>query len=268
MRVRSVGWRTDVLLREVEGAEIVEREHHIIVRTIENRAYRWGNYMLFDAAPGVGDGARWVSQFEAAFPDADYITIGIDDPSGSVGASHELTALGLNVMVDSVLVADGLRGLREPRPSIADATYRPVHSDSDWTQATNLRLAGDGPTNRSDLPAFVERQMRATRAACEQGRGAWFGAFVGTEMCSGVGIFNTWSGYARFQNLDTHPAHRRKGLGSNLVYAAAQFAVTEFGARNLVLAAVPHHHAMTMYQSLGFVECERQAQFERVAART
>jgi GNAT superfamily N-acetyltransferase len=255
------------VLREFEGAEIADREDHIIVRTTQNPAFRLGNYLLFDAAPRVGDGARWIGRFEAAFPDAGYITIGVDDPSGAVGASHELTALGLRVMVDSVLVADGLAGLREPRRTVPGVTYRPLQSDSDWKQATSLRLVGDGPTDRSDLPAFIERQMRATRLACEQGKGAWFGAFLGSAMCAGVGIFNTWSGYARFQNVDTHPAHRRQGLGSNLVFAAAHFAITEFGARNLVLAAVPDYHAMTMYQSLGFVECERQAQFERVAAR-
>jgi GNAT superfamily N-acetyltransferase len=171
-------------------------------------------------------------------------------------------------MVDSVLVADGLRGLRAPRrTTVTDATFRPVQSDNEWSQAINLRLASDGPTGGSDLAAFVERQMLATRLVCEQGRGAWFGAFVGNVMCSGVGIFDTWPGYARFQNLDTHPAHRRRGLASNLVGAAAQFALTEFGARNLVLAAVPHYHAITMYRSLGFIEFERQAQFERVPAR-
>lgn len=251
-------------LREFEGAEIVHRDHHIIVRTTQNPAFRWGNYMLFDSAPRVGDGARWISQFEAAFPDAGHVTIGIDDPSGSLGAGHELTALGLHVMVDSVLVADALLGLRQPRPSAAEATYRPVRSDADWRQATNLRLASDGPTNRSDLPVFLERQMRATRLACERGRGDWFAAFVGEEMCAGVGIFKTWPGYARFQNLDTHPAHRRKGIASNLMVAASKHARARFGARRLLLAAVPHYHAMTMYQALGFVECERQAQFERV----
>jgi GNAT superfamily N-acetyltransferase len=106
--------------------------------------------------------------------------------------------------------------------------------------------------------------MRAVRRVCEQGHGAWFGAFYEEEMRAGLGIFSVGSGVARFQAVDTHPAHRRQGLASHLILTAGVYALSELGAETLVISADPDYHAIDIYRSLGFVERERQVQLERV----
>jgi GNAT superfamily N-acetyltransferase len=265
MRVRSLGWLTDLALLQLEGSEIVEADDRLVVRTAENRGYRWGNFMLFAAPPRPGDADRWINQFHAAFPDADHVAIGIDSPSGQRGATEEFSARGVRIVVHSVLATASLGAPpREP----PQATFRRVESDSDWGQATDLSLADhecrDSPTQHE----YAERRMRVRRRVCEQGHGAWFGAFREGEMHSGLGIFRAGPGLASFQDVDTHPAHRRQGLARQLVFTAGQYALTRLGASTLVIAADPDYHAIGIYRSLGFSDRERQVQLLRVPEQT
>jgi ribosomal protein S18 acetylase RimI-like enzyme len=261
VRVQSIGWRTDVSLRELEGAEIDEHEDHLIVRTAENPTYRWGNFLLFDSPPHADDAKRWISRFEAAFPTADYVAIGFDSPSGEHGELAGFATAGMTVSTDAVLRTSVLRPPpREP----PDAVFRAVHSEHDWQQTEALRLANDGHGQESSYCDFLERQMRAIRSVCERGHGVWFGAFRDGEMYSSLGIFNAGAGLARFQNVDTHPEHRGQGLASHLLLAAGHYALTQLEASTLVIAADPDYLAIDIYRSLGFRDLERHTQLERL----
>jgi ribosomal protein S18 acetylase RimI-like enzyme len=263
VRVRSLGWRTDLRLRELEGAEVVERQDHLVVRSAANPAYRWGNFLLFASPPRPGDAERWLARFEQDFPEASYVAIGIDSPAGDLGELDELRAAGMTVEIDAVLSADGLRApAREPPP----VEFRRLQSDADWRRATALRYAVE-ERPEDGYRDYLERQMRTIRRVSEQGHGAWLGAFCDGEMRSSLGIFNAGGGLARFQSVDTHPAHRRQGLATNLLLAAGRYALAELGASKLVIAADPDYHAIDIYRSLGFRERERHVQLERLAVR-
>jgi GNAT superfamily N-acetyltransferase len=138
------------------------------------------------------------------------------------------------------------------RPEGARAELRRIESDEEWGKATRLRMltAVDGETRAS--AEFVERETRAIRRVCERGQGAWFAAFKDQEACSSLGIFAASPGLARFQSVDTHPAHRRQGLASSLLYCASEWARRELGAKTLVIAADPNYFAIDIYRSLGF----------------
>jgi GNAT superfamily N-acetyltransferase len=261
MRVRSIGWQTDLRLRQLEGAEIIERDDHLIVRSAQNPTYRWGNFLLFDSPPRKGHAERWLKQFELSFPQAEYLALGFDSPSGALGEIAELRAVGMQVEIQTVMTTSGrLRASREP----PEAVFREVRSDEDWRLAIELRLANDAPQEGPGFADFVERQMQAIRDACEQGHGAWFGAFRDDQLQAGLGIFNAGAGMARFQSVDTHPAHRRQGLASNLLIAASQYALTQFAASTLVIAADPDYLAIEIYRSLGFRDREHHVQLERI----
>jgi len=261
MRVQSIGWRTDLALRRMEGAEIVDRGDHLLVRTASNPAYRWGNFLLFGAPPCTGDAQRWIEQFELAFPGAEYLAIGLDSPSGELGEISALRAAGIGVETDTVMSTDRLHPPpREPPVAV----FRELSSEDDWRQAVGLRVAVDedeGPGYR----AFLERQMQSIRAACRLGHGAWFGAFVEDRLLSGLGIFSAGDGTARFQSVETHPQHRRQGLAGNLVLAAGRYAFTQLAAKTLVIAADPDYLAIDIYRSLGFHAREQHVQLERLA---
>ena len=54
MRVTSLGLRTDVALRVLEGAEVIDRGDHLVVRSLGNPGFWWGNFLLLGAPPGPG----------------------------------------------------------------------------------------------------------------------------------------------------------------------------------------------------------------------
>jgi ribosomal protein S18 acetylase RimI-like enzyme len=258
-----LGWRTDLAVRELEGADVTARDDHVLVRSPAIADFRWGNFMLLAQAPAPGEAAGWVRRFEAEFPGCNYVALGIDAARAQTDALDELTALGLIVERDAVLTTSRLRAPAKPAPA---AAFRPVRSDDDWRQATELSVAADERPDSAAGLDYAARRMAAIRRACGTGRGAWFGAFRDGEMQAGLGIYDAGDGLARFQAVDTHSAHRRQGLATHLLHAAGRHAFARFGARTLVIAADPDYHAIDMYESLGFSVREQHVQLERVDA--
>ena len=107
------------------------------------------------------------------------------------------------------------------------------------------------------LRLVAMRQMQA------QGFGAWFGAFLARRMVSGLGVFGDGGGVVRFQNVDTHPEHRNKGLAGTLVHKASQYARQEMAAKTQVIIADQAGTAIRIYRSVGFGDTETQVQLQR-----
>jgi hypothetical protein len=94
MRVTSLGFRTDVALRVLEGAEATDRGDYLVVRTRDNPDFYWGNFLLLGAWPEAGSADGWLARFAAEFPAARHVALGVDAagepvsaPGGSGGSS-------------------------------------------------------------------------------------------------------------------------------------------------------------------------------------
>jgi predicted GNAT family acetyltransferase len=70
-------------------------------------------------------------------------------------------------------------------------------------------------------------------------------------------------GLARYQNVETHPEHRGRGIAGTLVHRVATYAVEERGARTLVMVADPDYLAIRVYRSVGFRDTETQTLLEQ-----
>jgi GNAT superfamily N-acetyltransferase len=257
--VVSLGFRTDLMVRRLAGSVIAARERYLLVRTPANPGFRWGNFLLFPAPPRAGDAARWRAAFAAEFPGAGYLAFGIDGTRGDRGDPAGLSALGVTAEASTVLTATRLRTPTLPE---TPAVYRPLTGDDDWAQATELRFSSHG---RGDpgYDEFTSRQLSEARELCSHGHGTWFGAFIGNRMRSGCGVMTDGSGVVRFQSVETDPGYRRRGLASQLVYTAGQYALGTLGARTLVIVADPDDVAIGIYRSLGFADSEQQVQLTR-----
>jgi ribosomal protein S18 acetylase RimI-like enzyme len=261
MDVRSLGFRTDLMVRRLSGAEIVDRGEYVVVRTPRNPTFYWGNFVLF-ARPAVdGEVAERLEVFAREHPDAAHVAIGVDDVDGRLGAEAEFAAAGVVAERFSVLAAERLN---EPPMPNGGAVCRPLRDDDDWRQALELRLAvaeeegEDSPAHAS----FIERSVEEARSLAETGCGWRFGAFVDGRLGSSLGVVLDADGLARYQTVETHPALRRRGLASTLVHAAGERAV-EAGARTLVIAAESEGPAIGIYRALGFAARERQGELLR-----
>jgi len=68
MKVTSLGFRTDIMLREMAGSTVEDAGTHLVVRTAENPGYWWGNFVLCAGPPRPGDAERWAETFARHFP--------------------------------------------------------------------------------------------------------------------------------------------------------------------------------------------------------
>jgi ribosomal protein S18 acetylase RimI-like enzyme len=262
VHVASLGFRTDLAVRRLGGSEALARDGYIVVRTPANPDYWWGNFVLLHGPVSAGDGPRLRATFAAEFPDAAHLAFGIDGTRGEVDDPRVQEELGLSVEVNAVLTAAAPK--QPVRAADADAAVRRLTSDEDWEQAAALRLAVYELEDVPGQPEFVGRQFAESRAICERGDGAWFGAFAGGQrLVAALGLLRASPGAARYQSVETHPSFQRRGLASRLLYESSVWARDALNAEMVVIVADPEYHAIEVYKALGFVEVERQAQLER-----
>jgi GNAT superfamily N-acetyltransferase len=261
VRIRSLGYRTDLMIRLLEGSRIDDRGGYLAVRSPHNPSYWWGNFLLLAEPPQAGQTNDWLERFAAEFPEARHVALGIDviEISGvDVGA---FVAAGLHMERSAVLTA---KEVHEPPRSYDAATYRELAGDDDWRQATELRavLSAGEPAGE---PGFLAAKVASERALTEGGHGSWFGAFIDGKLVAHLGLVTDGSGIARYQNVETHPDWRRKGLAGTLVWRAGQHGLDGM-ASTLVIAADPDYLAIRVYRSVGFIDAETQIGFARLPA--
>lgn len=255
MEIVSLGFRTDLMVRRLAGSRIEGGGDWIVVSTPSNPTFWWGNFLLSARPLRSGDAARWRALFATEFPNAKHRAYGVDGTRGQVGDEAELAPLQASVDVNTVLTAT-----RIGEPPTPSATCRPLIGDDDWLQAAQLRLACQDQPETEEQELFRHRKLAENRSLVEHGHGAWFGAFVEGLMVAGLGMFSDRSGLARYQNVETRAAYRRRGLAARLVYLAAAYATTELRAHTLVIVADPDSQAINLYRSLGFADAEQQVQ--------
>ena len=115
VRVTSLGYRTDLPLRVLEGAEVADRGDYLVVRSPGNPNYWWGNFLLLAALPEPGTGEAWLDRFAAEFPAARHVAFGIDTTSDEAVIPDEFIAAGLELSRETVLTA--AESARRPPPT-------------------------------------------------------------------------------------------------------------------------------------------------------
>lgn len=259
MEILSCAWRTDLALLAASGSTVEHHGTHVVVRTPGNPAFRWGNFMLLRKAPSRADLPGWVELFTETFPGAAHRAFGVDDPAADAHALAPFARSGYEVETSTVLTASAVR---EPRHGNTTAELRRLDGDADWAARVELAIACSDPQEGAGFADFAVRRAAAERRLAEDGHGDWFGAFDGEQMLSGLGIFRTGDGLARFQSVETHPDHRRRGLAGSLVHHAGRHALDTLGAHTLVIVADPHYPAIRIYRHVGFKPSETQLQAE------
>ena len=254
-QLASLGFRPDVALRVAEGSEVTDRGGYLVIRSPDNPGFWWGNFLLLRAWPKEGDG--WLDRFAAEFPQAEHVAIGVDATEAGGKLPAEFAAL--EPETSTVLTC---AEIQPPRHLNTEAEIRPLASDRDWRQSVELNLRCYGEQAPSD---FQQRRVTVRRRLTQAGRAAWFGVFDGGLLVAQLGICDAGRGLARYQDVETDPAARRRGLAGTLVWHAARFARATFGARTFVIVADPAEAAIRLYQGCGFADAQTQFSFARPA---
>ena len=262
MKLTSLGYQTEVLLRSFEG-EVIEHPDYLVLRTPRNPGYRWGNFLIFQHPPKQGDLEKWKDIFAKEVgtpPQYQHFLFGWDGSNAGLGAKEEFLAAGFELYNDVVLTAQSVT----PPPKFnRDCTIRTFKSE-DWHDWIGLKrdanLAEREEERESDDEHFrhyLENKASESQRMIEAGLGQWFGAYLDGQLAATLGLF-VWNGLGRFQLVDTHPNFRRRGLAGTLVYHAAKQGFQNMGAKTLVMCADPNYVAVGIYESVGFKITERQ----------
>jgi GNAT superfamily N-acetyltransferase len=258
MHVSSLGFRTDLALLTASGSVVEDRGTHLVVRSPDNPSYFWGNFVLLAQAPVLGGEKEVVGAFHSEFPQADHVSIGIDSADLTDESRAAFEAAGLVVDVATVLSAG-----RVNLPRKVEAEVRAVESDEDWEGRARLSQQLYPNTSEDTFMTYARQKNAQERRLVEAGRGRRFGAFVDGTLVSTAGCFVTEDGVARYQSVETHPDHRRKGLAAAVVHAAGQHALDHLDVRRLVIVADTDGEAIGIYRRLGFNDLERQLMMEK-----
>ena len=61
MRVTSLGYRTDLALRALEGGTETDRGDYLVVRNPALPDFWWGNFLLLAQPPQIGSAGHWLA---------------------------------------------------------------------------------------------------------------------------------------------------------------------------------------------------------------
>jgi ribosomal protein S18 acetylase RimI-like enzyme len=258
VRITSLGFRTDVALRVLEGGEVTDRGDYLVIRTPDNPDFWWGNFLLLARLPepGRGQGQEWLARFAAEFPAARHVALGVDTTEDAQ-TPKEFAAAGLKPDRATVLTTT------QPKPPLrpnTEAEIRPLDSDDDWRQSVDLAVRCFDGGEPGD---FLERRAAARRRVTQKGAGVWLGAFENGRLLAQLGLFDAGDGYARFQHVETEPAARRRGLAGTLVWTAGRYGHEALGTSTFVIVADPADAAIRIYRACGFTARQSQLSFDR-----
>jgi GNAT superfamily N-acetyltransferase len=247
VRIRPLGWATGVAILQLSGSVVEEHDDHLVIRSPHNPDFHWGNCLFVTDDDAVDDAGRWSGTFARAFPEADWVAIGLtrmpDDRAAWAG-------LGLDLEVDDVLTTR-IVPRRLPRP--AGYTVRRLTGD-DWDRSADRSVAENRRTRDHDPAAFerfARAQARTRRELCERDLAAWFGAFADDTLVAELGIVRCGT-TARYQGVSTDEEDRGRGLASHLLGVAAQWAADR-GCDRWVIVTGATNPAARVYRSVGFV---------------
>jgi len=258
---RSLVFATDIDVLAIDRT-VTQRDGYLVVRSPSTPDFWYGNLLLFDDPPAIGDGERWERMFEREFagePRVRHRTFAwdrIDDQYGA--ADQEFVARGYDAehLIGLVATPDELSPHPRANREVEIRALDPTRGGPDeplWSAVVEIQVAGrDKRIDERDYRGFSTARQDEQRALFADGRGAWYAALSPDgELVASCGIVATGD-RGRFQAVETAAAHRRKGICSRLVVDAAAHAVAAHSLAMLVIVADADYHALGLYESLGF----------------
>lgn len=257
MEITSIGFLSETLFQHYNGV-VRDLGDCAEVRTPDNPDFWFGNYLLLAKPPEPAAISLWKARFSAVFADARDVKHmclqWADDGRDSSGIRAEFIRQGWKFSQCSVLATTGSTPVR-PRPS--GLQMREISGADGWAKVLANHVY-TRPEGFAEAPyrAFKIKRLQVFQALIKAGRGHWYGAFKGSDLVADMGIFNR-EGISRFQEVSTHPAHRRQGICAALVHHVSCAEQAARPGNQMVILADRGEPAERIYKSLGYKEIEQ-----------
>ena len=237
---------TDVAVLELMGSTVDDHGDHLVVRSPGNPQFHWGNCILVTDPGAVDDAAGWLAVFHQAVPDADWVAIGLVTMPG-----NESSWAGCGFTPEFVDVLSTAALPRQSDPP-RGCTVRALEGD-DWERLVDRQLVENAATGQYEPAAhelFVRARAEQQRDLCARGVAMFVGAFVGSRLVGELGVVRCGT-TARYQDVGTDTAFRRRGIASHLLGVAARWAFDQ-GCRHWVILTEAANPAGRVYRRAGF----------------
>jgi len=270
MHVRSLALRSSLMIHRLYG-RVEDRGDCLRLETPSVADYWFGNCLAMPAPPCPGDFGRWMARFSEELPaygEGSHRVFLVDSPEGETGDSGPFLEAGFELNVNDVLATDAPRA-----PVHLSDRYpiRPLATDRDWAALVETTLVVNADQAGYDRH-YVEGKTRAIRSAVDRGEGDWWAAWDGDRLIGHLGLF--WcEGLVRFQDVETHPDYRGRGVCRSILHAACEAARRDpraggvSGSAPLFVIVPADDGVRRIYESLGFVYREKTVDFMRPPRR-
>ncbi len=245
--IKSVGILSDFIFYQ-KTSVITVKENYIKIESPNNPNYYWGNLLLFFTPPQKDDLVKWIDYFDLEFPDRNLIKhrTFLWDIYGDLPYLDPFLKAGFVLEESIFLKANSIA----PSYFNNDVSYREITNETDFKKVIDLQLRigiEDYNYVMTSYRDFIEKKFYDYKLMIDSGLGNWFGAFVGDELISDLGMFGDEK-VKRFQSIETRKDYRKKGIAQNLMGHAAMIAHAE----SYILAATSSGPAIDMYMKIGF----------------
>jgi hypothetical protein len=250
MKLHSLGFQSQLIFTSFDG-RAKDSGDHWEIHTLSNPNFFWGNLLIFDRPPRMGDYATWTSQFKEAFADRDvhHITLAWQSSTGDIGDVSEF--LAKDFILESTTVLSASEVIRPPKYN-EDLEVRRLVTSSEWERMVEIQtLSTHGPLSTATWEAFYRSQAERFQRMEKAGFGSWYGGFVEGVLVAGLGIFHR-DRLGRFQTVCTDPHFQRQGICQTLVYQSSRLALSSGNMDTLVMCADPDYHAIQIYELVGY----------------
>ena len=242
--------QTDLFLCSLEG-EVTEVNDHIVACRPANPGYRWGNFLQLEGPPEAEELDALCAAFRDHFaphPEIGHTTLRWDGEALSNAAAERALAIGFVQEGGLEMVADRMEIV--PSKDLNVRALDPVR-DCEAMVALNIDCDASWTEASEDYRQFRERMRSAWWTWHRAGAARWWGAFLDNVLVGQCGMVRCPDGLGRFQEVETHPAHRRRGVCATLVSTVGRHALDR-GCRAVLLGADPEGPALGLYTRLGF----------------
>jgi GNAT superfamily N-acetyltransferase len=246
MKVKSLGLWTDIELARTRG-QVFDHGTHLAIVTPDDPTYHFGNLLILPEAPRPGELPLWLERFRTDVgepPRIKHTTLEWDGTTGEVPARAELEAAGFTVEVCQVMRADRF----QPSP-LPDGLVMRALAPAELP--LTIDLAFEVATSHEEgHRTFLQRRVAWQAELVRRRLASFWAAFDGNTLVGSLGIANLWR-FARYQDVQVAASHRRRGIASALLGAAAQdMAAT--GTSSLIIVAEQNSAAAAVYERAGF----------------
>jgi GNAT superfamily N-acetyltransferase len=248
VEIGSLALATELALAETRGT-VVDRGDYVRVETPGEEGWIDGNYLALPRAPGPGELDAWSATFARELGAHRAISLRWDEPTSARYDGFTVDTYEL-MLADEVLAPPHAIAIRELAPDELPAT-----AELSW-------MIGD--RHDEAYRQFLDRRARWQQRLVGEQRAKFFGAFGdGGKLVASLGLV-ALGAVARYQDVQTEPGHRRRGLAGALLATAAR-AFPDV-ARFAILAE-PGSAAQHVYERVGFRVSERTARAWRIPSR-